>query len=242
MSSFFQDLADPGNIFAHFSYIFLITSMMMNSLRRLRILALGSGIAAMLHFTLQTSDNASLVWELMFVLANGTQLSILLYHSRKGDLRPEEQALLDQVLRVEEPASQRRLLDLLAWRDVDVGEQLIEQGQYQPPLIFIASGAAAISHDGQQVGVCGEGDFLGEMSLVAGDRATASVIVANRMRIAVIDRDSLAQLARILPEISSAFDSALNRGLAAKVLRMNRAASASAAGFAGNPAKPDLVS
>lgn len=159
MSAFFQDLTDPGNAFAHLSCILLIASMLMTSLPRLRILALGSGIAAMLHFTLRTKDNASLMWEALFVLANAVQLPLLLYRSRQHDLRPEERAMFDQVLRIHEPLSQRRLLELFEWRDAAVGEVLITQEQHLPPLIYIASGAAAIQLDGQQVGVVGKAIF-----------------------------------------------------------------------------------
>ncbi len=229
MGQFFAELTDAGNVFAHASYILLISSMLMTSLRRLRILALGSGIAAMLHFTLQTRDNASLAWEAMFVMANAAQLAVLLYRSRTGELRPEENVSLDQVVRVHDPVSRRRLIAMMAWRDAEVGEVLIAQGEIEPPLIYIGSGAAAIQHDGQQVGVCGAGDFLGEMSLVSGNRATASVVVTNTMRIATINREQLSQLVRQFPNIGNAFESALNRGLAAKVLRMNRAVSASLA-------------
>ena len=223
MHQIWQDLVDPANIFAHLSYIFLITSMMMSSLRQLRVLALLSGLAAMAHFVFQTRDNASLVWETMFVLANGCQLALLVYRSRRGFLRAEEVALMENVLEVQEPAHQRRLLDVIEWRDVAVGDILMEQGQAQPPLIYVASGAAGIEHDGRLVGVCGTGDFLGEMSMITGERASARVVVTNPMRIAVFDRGALAQLSNALPELSRAFERALNRGLAAKVLRMNAA-------------------
>jgi CRP-like cAMP-binding protein len=224
MGDLLTELADPDNIFAHFSYVFLITSMLMRNLRNLRILALLSGLSAMAHFTFQTDDDASFVWEVMFVTANATQLILLLYRSRRGLMGSEERELMETVLRVEEPAQQRRLLDLITWRDVAVGEVLMSQGQKNPPLIYIASGAAGIAHDGQLVGVCGPGDFLGEMSLLTGEHASATVSVTNPMRIAVFDRDALARLSTGIPELARAFDHALNRGLAAKILRMNKAA------------------
>lgn len=62
------------------------------------------------------------------------------------------------------------------------------------------------------------------------------------MRIALIDREALEQQARQSPEIGNAFDGALNRGLAAKVLRMNRAALAGAADVSGYREIPDLAS
>lgn len=224
MGDFARELANPDNLFAHLSYILLITSMMMSSLRSLRILALLSGLAALFHFSMVTRDYASLAWEVAFVAANGTQLAILLYRSRKGMMQAEERELLEQVLQVEEPAHQRRMLDLITWRDVPVGEVLMTQGQKMPPLVFISSGAAGIEHDGQLVGVCGPGDFLGEISLISGEEASATVVVANPVRIAVFDRDGLIRLMAGLPELARAMDRALNRGLAAKILRMNKQA------------------
>ena len=227
MTEIMQDLGDPDNLFAHLSYIFLITSMMMRRIRDLRILALLSGLAAMAHYVLRTQDNASLVWEAIFVLANAAQLVLLLYRSRRSTMLPEERALMQDVLRVEEPAQQRRLLDLVSWRDVAVGEVLMRQGEAHPPLIYIASGAAGIEADGRLVGVCGAGDFLGEMSLVTGEAASATVAVTNPMRVARFDRDALSRLSSAMPELARAFDHALNRGLAAKILRMNEAHGAS---------------
>lgn len=221
MQEIIRDLVDPDNIFAHLSYIFLITSMLMRNLRNLRILALLSGLAAMVHFIFRTQDNASLVWEFAFVAANASQLALMMFRSRKGMMGKEERELLEQVLQVEEPAQQRRLLDLIKWRDVEVGDILMRQGQANPPLIYISSGAAGIEHEGKLVGVCGPGDFLGEMSLITGDRASATVSVTNAMRIASFDRDALLRLSSGMPELARAFDHALNRGLASKILRMN---------------------
>ena len=80
--------------------------------------------------------------------------------------------------------------------------------------------------DGKAVGACGPGDFLGEMSLISGQTATATVTASEAMRVARFDREALAQLARAAPEVGRALDSALNRSLAAKVLRMNEVAAA----------------
>lgn len=217
------DFVDPGAL-AHLAALLLVAAMLASSMRRLRMFALGAGIVALVHLAIVRRFDAALFWVVLFVFANAAQLAILRYRSRAGDMDREERELLEHVLRVEEPASQRRMLGLLEWRDAAVGDVLIRQGQIGPPLIYIAGGAAAIEHDGRLVGVCGAGDFLGEMSLVSGERATASVTVTNAMRVAVFDRDALAQLARLVPEIRHALDRAVNRGLAAKVLRMNKGA------------------
>ena len=138
----------------------------------------------------------------------------------------EEQELFEHVMRIEEPAQQRRLRDLMVWSDAGPGETLITQDQLDPPLIYIASGRAAIIRDGATLNECGSGEFLGEMSHISGERASATVRVTHDMRIATIDRDALAQLAQSLPEVGKAVDGAFNRSLAVKVLRMNESSGA----------------
>ena len=195
--------------------------MMMRSLLHLRVLALCSGLAAILHFTFRTNDSASLVWESLFVLANLTQLVILIYHQRASNLTAEESGLVLDTLELTAAIDQRKVLELLVWRDVTPGERLIEQNEYSPDLIYIAGGAASILDDGRLIGVCGPGDFLGEMNEISDKRATASVEAASPMRIAVVDRKALAAIERSAPIVSQAFDRALGRVMARKLLRMN---------------------
>ena len=217
-------MIESGDPLLQLACALLVAAMLMNSPRALRTLALASGLAAVAYFALSGDGGGALIWAALFVLVNGVQLILLIYRSRLGHMSAEERELLEDVLRVEEPAHQRRLIGLLHWRDASVGEVLIKQGEREPPLIYIASGAASIDVDGRMVGVCGVGDFLGEMSGATGEGASATVTVTNPMRIARVDRAALTQLAAAAPAVGTAFQAALYRGLAAKVLRMNRAA------------------
>ena len=211
------------DILIHLAAALLVAAMVMTTLRRLRVVALAAGLLAVSGLALSGGPVSAILWAGLFVLVNAVQLAVMLYRSRTGDMRTEERELLEHVLRIEEPARQRRMLDLLRWRDVATGEMLIREGQAEPPLVYVASGSGLIDHGGRTVGTCGPGDFLGEMSLISGQRATASVIVQDAMRVAIFDRDALALLSRTAPEIGSALAGALNQGLAAKVMRMNRA-------------------
>lgn len=225
MDSFFASLTDPATAFAHVALILLLAASMFTSMRMVRIAALAAGVAALVHVFGMQGGGGFGFWIVLLVIANAVQLAILIGGSRLGNFHSEERQLLEHVLQVEDPGRQRRLLDLLEWRDTEIGDVLIREGQAMPPLIYIASGAASVEHDDRIVGVCGAGDFIGDMSIVSGEKASATVTVTNRMRIAVFDRDALVQLSRSTPEIRSAFNAALNRGLAAKVLRMNEMAS-----------------
>ncbi len=224
MGAFIDYISDGENIFLTMAALSLALAFLMVAMRDMRILLLIAGLFAIVHYTLQQSDSVALIWVIFLTLANAIPLALLLARSRRGLIRPEERELLEEVLEVEDPAHQRRLLDLVEWRDIGAGETLVRQGQPRPPLIYIATGEASVEFDGAEVGVAGPGDFLGEMSLVSGATASASVITRTVMRVARIERDGIIRLSGAIPELGSAFDRALNLGMAAKIARMNEAA------------------
>lgn len=202
----------------------LVASMLPHQVRSIRILALVAGVLALVYFALDGSNMIATVFAAAFVLINALRLVELVRRSRQGVMTREERELFDHVMKIEDPRRQNRLRDLMVWQDVPVGTRLIDQGQRDPPLIYIASGRAEIERDLSIVSECGAGEFLGEMSHVSGERASATVTVTQDMRMARLDRDALAQLASSLPEIGQAVDRAFNRSLAVKVLRMNESA------------------
>lgn len=162
-------------------------------------------------------------WVAILLAVNLVQLFRFSFKVRRGMMTTEELALIADVLAIEEPAKQRRLRDVISWRDADTGEVLMRQGQKAPPLIYVATGQMEIEHKGLPVSTCGPDDFLGEMSLVTGEGASATVKVSLPARIAVFDREGLLRLMEAMPELSRAIDRRLNMGLVDKIQRMNRA-------------------
>ncbi|AWW74386.1 hypothetical protein CD351_08100 [Erythrobacter sp. KY5] len=201
----------------------LVLAMLPGQVRTIRIIALVAGILGVAHFALKGELSVASLLAAAFLLVNGLRLVALYRRARTGVMTSEERELFDHVMQIEDPARQNRLRDLMVWNDMEVGEDLIVQGQLDPPLIYIASGRASIVRDGEEVNECGAGEFLGEMSHISGHTASATVKVTKPMRCARIDRDALAQLSKSLPEIGRAVDNAFNRSLAVKVMRMNRA-------------------
>lgn len=216
---------DWSTIFGWFAGIALVAAMFPHQVRNIRIVCLAAGLFGVLYFVFAQQWGLGLVLAAAFLLVNAMRFNELLQRARSGTMTSEEQELFDHVMKIEDPSKQNRLRDLMTWSDMPVGEQLIMQDQPDPPLIYIASGRATIERDGEVVSECGAGEFVGEMSQISGNRASASVVVSQPMRVARLDRDALAQLTRSLPEIGRAVDNAFNRSLAVKVMRMNRGSS-----------------
>lgn len=215
-----------GHYLLHLAALAVVASALTIRPRVARLLATMAGVMAVGHFGFAGAGLGWVGWAALFAAVNGVHFAALEMRARTGKLLEEERDLFDTVMQVKEPGQQRHLRDLIDWRDVAAGDALVTQGEVRPPLIYVARGRAEILVDDQRVGECGHGDFLGEMALISGQTATATVRAAEAMRVACFDRDALAQLARTAPEVGRALDSALNRSLAAKVMRMNAVAKA----------------
>lgn len=213
-----------ASILPYGAALLALVAMAATSIRQLRYAMLFAGLAALAHFAL-AGQIAWAITAFAFVAVNGVQISVLRRRARRGAMLEEETSLFQRLLGIEDPGRQQRLRDLMQWRDVEPGEVLMQQYQPDPPLVYVARGEVKVECDGMVVGSCGPEEFLGEMSLVSGHVASATAIVAQRSRVATFDRDALAHYARAVPEVDTALTHALNRGLAAKVRRMNTAAS-----------------
>lgn len=223
-------MGEWSTIFGWFAGVALVAAMLPHQVRNIRILCLAAGLFGVLYFAFAQEWGFGLVLAAVFLIVNAMRFAELVKRARSGTMTSEERELFDHVMQIEDPSKQNRLKDLMTWNDIEVGEVLIMQDQVDPPLIYIASGRAAIIRDDVIVSECGAGEFVGEMSQISGNLASATVKVTQAMRMATLDRDALAQLTRSLPEIGRAVDNAFNRSLAVKVMRMNKGASGDALG------------
>lgn len=90
-------------------------------------------------------------------------------------------------------------------------------------LIVITRGTVQIEKDGRVVGACGEGDFIGEMSFLSGEPASATVLVTNPVDCMAFDHERLRAFLDRNTDIRHAIEASFNRNLLAKLVRTNHA-------------------
>ena len=223
MDEFFTNLTNPDNAFGHVNYILIILSVSMSSMRWLRVFAIASGITGVIYYGFIVSDEISAMWESIFTTVNVVQLVIILLASRRRKTTEDEKFFIDTVMPALEGNLRARVLKMARWQTREPGEILVEEGQKSPELVFIAKGAASVERGGNIVGVCGPGDFLGEMSFLTGKPASATVRVANETRCCVFDPGVLKVLTDRHPAIRQSLEVSFNRNLVGKLERMNEA-------------------
>lgn len=217
-----ESLVSPTGLFGHLAYLLLIVSMMMRDMLWLRIIALASGAAQFAFDAFMIANPVGAFWDALLVLVNLVQLSIMAYHTRMAVFSPEEREFWQKVLPGLNRADARRLLNLGLWIDGAPGVELTHEGQPVERLHYLMSGEAEVYADGHAVAVCRDHSFVGEMTSLTGDPATASVILSKPSRYLSIEADAMRKLVRSNAQVRQALEAAFTRNMREKLVVSNR--------------------
>jgi CRP-like cAMP-binding protein len=195
--------------------------MLMRRMVWLRTLAVVSGMAKIVYRAVFVLDPVSVLWETIFVVVNIVQLGIIWYYEYQHRFSADENHFVSNVPAGIERSSIKRLLELADLNAVGVGETLTREGEAVKTLMYVADGIVKIEHEGRVVAICGPGDYVGELSFLSGNPASATAIVVKPTRILAFDQARLAAAFAANPQLRRTLESALNRNLAGKLARAN---------------------
>ncbi|HLL59231.1 MAG TPA: cyclic nucleotide-binding domain-containing protein [Allosphingosinicella sp.] len=150
-----------------------------NRLRAMVALAAALGLASAI-FVQGDAVNA-FGWGLLLAIT-----LLLLAHRlhRSGSIRftQEERALVTGLLSGVSPSQARHFLDQGLWLSGKEGDVLTREEEPLSHLFCLASGEARVTSHGRQVGTCRAGDLIGEVTVISGDQASATVTLTGPAR------------------------------------------------------------
>jgi CRP-like cAMP-binding protein len=116
-------------------------------------------------------------------------------------------------------ADRPALLQRFRFRALAPGEKVLVEGEKSPGLFLVLSGELMVQKEDPaggsiSLGVLREGEVAGEISLLTGLRATATVIATRKTAAAVLERSSFAELTRDFPNARQYLDGLSDRRLA----------------------------
>lgn len=221
-----QGLSNPVILFGHFTYFLLIASMLMRRMVTLRLLAVASGLAKIVYRAVFVLDPVSVLWETIFVLVNVVQLVLIWYYEHHHRFDEEHQHFADNMPDTVDRSAIKRLLDLAELERYDPGAVLTTEGKAVTKLVYIADGIVKVEHVDRLVAICGPGDYIGELSFLSGNPATANATVVKPCRALVFEQQKLAAVIESDMQMRRTLESALNKNLAGKLTRANNRAPA----------------
>lgn len=111
----------------------------------------------------------------------------------------------------------RLFLDEGLWVQGRAGEVIVHEGRPVTHLFYLADGSVAISLNGQEIARSGPGHFFGEITVLSGGPATATVTLTTAARLWCAPADGLRRFLDIHPRFEALLEAAFAGDLRAKL-------------------------
>jgi hypothetical protein len=203
----------------HLANVLYLCSYLVRDILWLRVLTVFAGLS-LLPFYSSCSDHilwAPIAWNLVFMTVNLVQIGILLRERRPQLLVGPEQELYTQVFSELTPGEFRRLMKLGEWREIAPGSTIVHRDSMVLDMQVLRAGALEVRAAGNVIALLKPGQFVGEMSFLSGEKATADVIATEPSRVLAWSQESLNDLLEKRPTLAFKIRGILGRDVVAKL-------------------------
>jgi hypothetical protein len=219
-------LADDLSIerlIAALPFLLLIVAMFQGRLNRVRAVVALAALTGLAQAWLVAKSPILSFWWGLLLLANLLLLARRLHRNRTVRFTAEEEPMVATLLADLAPSRARHLLDQGFWLSGHAGDVLTREEEPIGHLFYLASGEARVTSQGRQVGLCRAGDLIGEITILSGERASATVTLTGPARFWCAP----ANVLRPYLDAHEAVSRALEQGFAASLRNKLKAANQS---------------
>src|ERR1700739_4913688 len=145
---------------------------------RLRLFAVAASLISLPYFILQPEPLwEPIIWSSVFAAINSFQSWRLFVERRPVKLTPEE----EEIRRLAFPdLPSRKVLQILsigAWRNVEIGERMLERGKSVEALFVLVRGKVRVARDDRVFGELVAGHIVGSALLLSGVPSNVDAVV-----------------------------------------------------------------
>lgn len=163
-------------------FLLLILAIMSTRYRRARAMVAVGALIGMANALLIQEDVVGAFWWGLLMVASLMVLGRRLFENATTRFSDEEQAMLKDILSALPRPHARHLLDQGFWLSGRDGDVLTREEEPVTHLYYLASGEAKVMSHGRVVGTCRAGDLVGEVTVLSGDLASATVVLSGPAR------------------------------------------------------------
>ena len=203
------------------SYALLVAAVLVARPTTLRVLVGLAALIGLLRALVWTGDIVTAVWMGLLLGACLFLLVRTLYESRQVRFTPEERRMLDSLVSGVSQNRARHLMDQGMWLTGKEGDVLTREGEPVAHLYFLAEGEARVMSTGRQVGTCRAGDLIGELTVMSGDRASATVLLDGPARFWCAPANVLRPYITAHDDVRRALEQGIATSLRAKLRHSN---------------------
>lgn len=178
--------------------------------------------ASLVLLSLSVAFNlSSAIIQISWIIISLYGIARLAWLNSRVRFSDEERAMLRRMFPDMPPPIARRFLNRGNWVDAEEGAVLMVEEEPVVNLYYIANGQVQVASGKQVVGTV-ESGFLGEMNVLSGGPASATVQVVSKSRLFVISGAALRALAARDPDFRLLLENGMNRDTGRKLKRANQ--------------------
>ena len=182
----------------------------------------GSAALAWLARAGLTGDMAGAIWSALIAGLAFILVGRRLWRDSAVRFTPDEQHMMDSLFDGLPRSRARHLVDQGVWISGKAGDTLTREGEPVEHLYYLAEGEAQVLCQGVEVGHCGAGDLIGELTVLSGETATATVILVRPSRFWCAPAEDLRPYVETHEDIRRAIEHGFATVLKAKLRASNR--------------------
>lgn len=210
------------SLLLHSGFLLLAVAVLLARPVALRVLAALAAMAWLARALILGPDIVVAAWAGLILLICAGLLAHNLLQSRNVRFSAEEKALLDGLVAGVSNSRARHLMDQGVWLTGKEGDCLTREGEPVEQLYYLAQGEARVMNGARQVGRCGPGDLVGEISVLSGEKASATVVLAGPARFWCATAADLRPYVEANEDIHRAMEHGFATALKAKLRASNR--------------------
>jgi Cyclic nucleotide-binding domain len=202
----------------HVSYVLIALSYWMTNVFWLRVIAVVGLVFEILYFRMSGGAmHTGIGWDVIFIIINLYQIFRLIADQRRLRYMKELDLLSQGAFASLTREQLAQLVKAGSWRTFEPGTQVTREGEPVRELVLICDGQTVVESQGRTITHLHGGSLVGELALVSGNPASATVTVERITRAFILEMERLRNLIRTDDLVASAIDRVVGRDLAAKL-------------------------
>jgi CRP-like cAMP-binding protein len=224
----------PDGLVLELGFALLIAAALAPKLHVARLL-IGAAALAWLGRALFAGDMVTAAWSGVLAALTLFLSARRIWEDSNVRFTPDELAMLKTLFEELPTSRARHLIDQGVWLTGKEGDVLTREGEPVDHLYYLAAGEARVLMTGRQVGMCRAGDLIGELTVLSGESASATVILDAPARFWCAPADDLRPYVEAHEDIRRAIEHGFATVLKAKLRASNRTIAEAAGASPANP-------
>jgi hypothetical protein len=213
----------PQTLSLTLAWALLIAAVLAARMAAARLLIGMAALVWLVRALVWTHDRVAMTGAVVLFVVCLALLARNLYDRRAVSFTADERAMLDSLVTGLSQSRARHLIDQGVWLTGKAGDVLTREGEPVEQLYWLAEGEARVTSGGREVGRCHAGDLVGELTVLSGETASATVTLLGPARFWCAPADMLRPYVDAHEDIRRAIEHGFAMALKAKLRASNRA-------------------